>query len=159
MDGLPASIYSMEHIHCDGTQLKLADSDLGSEQPFSSSSHYQWSAGSYRQLLFIFPTRVSLTTITLHYYSDSVRGLPRLIFYAVPDDFMIWNAPITITPYVGIASVPPDGESTGCRTVSINVNFNTKRVLMYKYSNHFQLALSEVEFFTCNSDLMSKSTS
>jgi hypothetical protein len=37
---LPAGIYSVDHIHCDGTQLKLADSDLGSEQ-FSSTSYFQ----------------------------------------------------------------------------------------------------------------------
>ena len=52
-----------------------------------------WSAGRGGQLLFIFPTRVSLTTITLHYYSDSVPGLPRLRFYAVPDDFNARDAP------------------------------------------------------------------
>ena len=56
-------------IHCDGTQLNLADTNLGSEWPFNSSSYYQWSDG---QLLFIFPPVVSLTTITLHYYSDRV---------------------------------------------------------------------------------------
>ena len=35
--GLPGSIHSTDYIHCDGTQLKLADNNLGSEQPFSSS--------------------------------------------------------------------------------------------------------------------------
>ena len=142
---LPASIH---YIHCDGTQLKLTDSNLGSEQ-FSSSSYYQWPAGSADQLLFIFPTRVSLTTITLHYYSDSDRGLPRLRFYVVPDDFNVWDAPTTSTPYVGIASVPPGREPAGHRnTRIISINFNTKKVLMYKFSNSFQFAVSEVEFST-----------
>ena len=63
--GLPASIRSIDYIHCDGTQLKLADRNLGSEQPFSSSSHYQWIDGKQEQMLFILPTRVTLTTITL----------------------------------------------------------------------------------------------
>ena len=137
---------STDFIHCDGTQLKLADTNLGTEQ-FSSSSHYQCTAGSDGQLLFIFPTKVSLTAITLHYYSDSDWSLPRLRFYAVPDDFDIWDAPTSGTPYGGVASIPPGGDIAGHRSVSINVNFNTKKVLMYKYSSSFQLAVSEVQFF------------
>jgi hypothetical protein len=139
-------VHPEHYIQCDGTQLKLVDSNFGQEQ-YQSSEYYQWSTGNDEQLLFIFPTRVSLTTITLHYYSDSVRGRPRLRFYAVPDDFDVWNVPTSGTPLVGIASVPPGGVPTGHRNVSINVNFNTRKVLMYKYSSSFQLAVSEVEFF------------
>ena len=144
------------YIHCDGDQLKLSDSDRGyrSNMEYTATSYYVWSAGSAEQLLFIFPIRVSLTTITLHYYSGSVRGLPRLRFYAVPDDFDIWEAPTSGTPYVIVASVPPYyyGEPTGCKNISININFNTKGVLMYKYSSSFKLAVSEVEFFRCNGE-------
>ena len=139
------------YVHCDGTQLKLADSDLGSEQ-YSSSKYYIWSAGRDEQLLFIFSTRVSLTTITLHYYSDSDRGLPRLGFYAVPDDFDIWDTPTTSTPHVNIATVLPGRELAGRRNVSINSNFNTKKVLMYRFSSSFTFAVSEVEFFTCEGE-------
>ena len=136
-----------EYVHCDGTQLKLADSDVGLEQ-YSSSDYYVWSAGRDGQLLFIFPTRVSLTTITLHYYSDSDRGLSRLRFYAVPDDFDVWDALTTGTPNVDVAAVLSGGEPTGHRNVSINVNFNAKKVLMYKYSSSLLFAVSEMEFFT-----------
>ena len=125
---VPAS--QERYIHCDGIQLKLTDDNLGQEQ-YQTSDYYIWPAGHDEQLLFIFPTRVSLTTITLHYYSDSVRGLPRLRFYAVPDDFNVWDAPTAGTPYVGIDSVPSDREPAGNRNVSISVIFNTKKVLMY----------------------------
>ena len=135
------------YVHCDGRQLKLADSDLGQEQ-YRSSDYYMWSAGSDGQLLFIFPTRVSLTTITLHYYSDSVRGRPRLTFYDVPDDFDVWNASIIGKPHVNVAMSPPGGQQAGRRSVSIIINFNTKKVLIYKFSNNFQFAVSEVEFST-----------
>ena len=138
------------YIHCDGTQLKLTDSNIGQEQ-YQPIYYYVWSSGSDEQLLFIFPTRVSLTTITLHYYfnSDTLndQGLPRLRFYSVPDDFNIWDAPTTSNTHTDVASVPPGGEPASHRSVSINVNFNTKKVLMYKFSSTFQLALSEVEFF------------
>ena len=91
-----------------------------------------------------------MTTITLHYYNDSVRGLPRLIFFAVPDDFDVWDAPTTRSPRVDIALVLPAREPTGPRNVNININFNTKKLLMYKFGSIFQLAVSEVEFFTCS---------
>ena len=138
----------IRYVHCDGTQLRLTDSDLGQEQ-YSSGDYYVWSAGNDGQLLFILPTRVSLTTITLHYYSDSDLGFPRLRFYAVPDDFDIWDAPTTGTPRIDVAAVPPGGEPAGRRNVSINVNFSTKKVLMYKFSSSFQFAASEVKFFKC----------
>ena len=142
-------IHPENYIHCDGTQFKLADSTFGQEQ-YQSSDYYVWSTTRDSQLLFILPTRVSLTTITLHYYSDSDRGFPRLRFYAVPDDFDVWDAPSTSYPRVDVASVPPGGESGGHRNISIRVNFNTKKVLMYKFNSNFQFAVSEVEFFTCN---------
>ena len=146
------AFFQQQYIHCDGTQLLLSDSNLGSEQ-YQTNEYYRWSTGpgTNRQLLFIFPVRVSLTTITLHYYSDSVRGLPRLRFYTVPDDFDIWNAPSTSDPYVDVAQgVLPSGEPAGRRNISIDISFNTKKVLMYKFSSNFQFAVSEVEFFTCN---------
>ena len=137
----------IEYTHCDGGQLKLSDSDRGSSTEYTATSYYVWSAGGAQQLLFIFPTRVSLTTITLHYYSDSVRGIPKLRFYAVPDDFDVWEALTSGTPFVGVASVPPGGEPAGSRSVSINFDINTRRVLMYKYRSTFLFAVSEVEFF------------
>ena len=57
-----------------------------------------------------------------------------------------------INPRVDVAAVPPDGEPADRRNVSINANFNTKEVLMYKYSSSFQLAVSEVEFFRCDGE-------
>ena len=142
------AVYTEEYTHCDGIHLKLTDSDLGQEQ-YQSNDYYMWNAGSNGQLLFVFPTKVSLTTIVLHHYSDSVQGLPRLTFYAVIDDFDVWNVPTTSYPSVDVASVPSSGERIGRRSVSINVNFNTKKVLMYKFSSNFQFAVSEVEFFEC----------
>ena len=145
-----SGVYTQDYNHCDGTQLRLTDSDLGSEQ-YSSSDYYVWNAGSSaHQLLFIFPTRVNLTTITLHYYSDNTRGLPRLRFFAVPDNFDVWDAVSSSFSHVDIAAVPLSGESAGRRNVSVNFNFTTKNILMYKYSSSFKFAVSEVEFFTCS---------
>ena len=150
-ESLQAGVFTEEYIHCDGTQLILADSDLGSEQ-YSTSDYYVWPIRRAGQLLFIFPTRVSLTTITLHYFSDSDRGLSRLRFYAVSDQFNVWDAPTASTPYVDVAAVLPGGETAGRRNVSTNVNFNTKKVLMYIFSSSFTFAVSEVELFTCEGE-------
>ncbi len=143
---LPAGLHPEHYIHCDGTHLKLVDSNLGQGQ-YQTSNYYVWPAGSDGKLLFIFPTRVSLTTITLHYYNVSIRGLPRLRFYAVPDDFDVWDAPTSGTPYAGVNSVLPGEDLEPANLKNINVNFNTKKVLMYKYSSSFAFAVSEVEFF------------
>ena len=140
-------VFTGEYTYCDGIKLKLKDSDIGQEQ-YQISDYYVWVAGSDAQLLFTFPTRASLTTITLHYYSNSVQGLPRLTFYAVPNDFEVWDAPTTSYPRVNGASVPPGGEPAGHRNINIDVNFNTKKVLMHKFSSAFVFSVSEVEFFT-----------
>ncbi len=124
----PPGSNNPEHfIHCNGTQLKLAGSNFGQE-PYSSSEYYWWSTGSDGQLLFIFPTRVSLTTIILHCYSDNIRDLSRLILYVAPDNFNIWDVLTSGTPYVEVASVPPDGEPVGRRNVGIDVYFNARKL-------------------------------
>ncbi len=109
---LQARVYLPDFTHCDGTHLTLVDSDLGPEQ-YLATNYYVWSAGSDEQLLFIFPTAVSLTTITLHYYSDSDRGLPELRFYAVLEYFDVWDRLREFISYmyprVDVASVPPGG--------------------------------------------------
>ena len=146
--GLQLNVHTEQYTHCDGSGLKLIDSNVGQEQ-FHISDYYVWITGSDAQLLFIFPTRVSLTTITLHYYSNSILGLPRLTFYGVPDDFDVWDVPPPISyPYVDVTSVS-SGEESGCKSISINVNFNTQKVLMYKFSSTFAFSVSEVEF-TCS---------
>ena len=158
-----AGTYTEHYTHCNGPQLRLTDSDLGSEQ-YSRSDYYVWNAGSSsHQLLFIFPTRVNLTTITLHYYGDNLRGrgLPRLRFYAVPDDFEVWDALSASYSHVAIdtAAVPPGGEPAGRRNVSVSFDFmNAKKILMYKFSSNFTFAVREVEFFICINQAYSKYT-
>ena len=71
-DNLQAGEFTDRHTHCDGNQQKLIDSDLGQKQ-YQSTAYYVWPAGSDGQLLFLFSMKVSLTVITLHYYSDSYR--------------------------------------------------------------------------------------
>ena len=147
VSGLETHVFTHNYDHCDGTPLRLADSDLGSEQ-YRTTDYYMWNDGtSDHQLLFIFPTRVNLTTITLHYYSDGIRGLPSLRFYAVSDDFDVWNALYPGYNHVDIAAVTPGGEPAGLMNVSVNFNFSTKKILMYKFSSTFRFAVSEVQFF------------
>ena len=153
LDQVEPLAYTQNYNHCDGTQLRLTDSNLGSEQ-YNSSDYYVWNAGSSaQQLLFIFQTRVNLTTIILHYYSDSHKGLPKLGFFAVPDNFCIWDALSASYSHVDIAAVPLGEEPAGHRNVSVNVNsnWNTKRVLLNINPRTFVLSVNEVEFLNCNS--------
>ena len=153
ISGLQDGAYTEKYTYCRGIHLKLIDSNFGQEQ-YQVIDYYVWPEGSAGPLLFIFPESVSLTTITLHYYSDSVRGLPRLRFYAVPDNFDVWDPPSISYPHVDIALVPPDEEPAGHRSISINFNFNPKKVLMnLEVEADFTFAASEVEFFTCSKKL------
>lgn len=145
--------HSKDYIHCNGTQLRLTDSDLGSEQ-YKSTDYYVWPSGSSGQLLFIFPTRVNLTTITLYYYSNKTQGLPRLRFFITPDDFDIWDAPPASYAVVEVAKVSPVGEPAGQRNTSVHFNFRTKKVLLLKSGSSYSFAVSELEFFACNSELI-----
>ena len=139
---IPGSGYPEEYIHCDGTQLELADSNFGQGSQYPSTDHYIWPADSDGQLLFMFPTRVSLAAIRLRFYSDSGQGHPRLRFYAVPDDFDVWDAPNISYPHKDVVSVPIRAGDWIVHT-SIN-NLNIKKVLMYKFGYTSVLALSEV---------------
>ena len=157
--GLKSDVYTEQYVHCDGVQRKLSDSNIGTKpEQYRSSDYYVWSAGTNRrQLLFIFPSMVNLVTITLHYYSDRdsfqgrSHGLPKLKFYAVPDTFDVWDAPLLSYTSVIVAAVPPGGQPAGHRNVSTDIKFNTKKVLMEKFSSSFHFAVSEVEFFICHS--------
>ena len=146
------NLHLSDYVHCNGTQLRLTDSHFGSEM-YNEADYYRWPANSgSNQLLLIFQTRVHLTNITLHYYSDSVRGLPRLRFFAIPDDFDVWDAPIMMYPYVDIAPVHL-AEVPGSTNISVHTDFSSKKVLLYKYRSSYLFSLSEVKFFTCNSKL------
>ena len=142
---------SENYIHCKGTPLRLTDSDIGSDQ-HTTSDYYLWPAGSGSQLLFIFPTIVNLTTITLHYYSSSIRALPRLRFWTVPDDFDVWDAPVPSYSHVDVAAVPPGEEPAGHRNVSIKYYHYTSKLLLVKYSSSYTFQVNELEFlcYNCN---------
>ena len=52
---------------------------------------------------------------------------------------------------IRIPSITPGIDTTGRKSITVRImnnNFNTKKVLMYKYSSSFLFAVSEMEFFT-----------
>ena len=130
---LQTGVSTKDYINCSGAQLKLTDSNLGQEK-YNDGDYYEWPPeSSNSQLLFVFPTRVNLTTITLHYYSDSAGGLPRLRFFSVPDDFDVWDALPSTYTYVEVAAMSAHEGLTGHTSFKISVSFNTARVLMYNF--------------------------
>ena len=152
------NVDATQYIHCHGNKL-LTDSNTGPSQYNDSSRTplYIWTSSDSHRLLFAFPTTTSLTMITMHYYSgyyqgSNLAGLPRMRFFAVPDDFDVWDA-VAGTPFtIVVSAVSPEKERpAGRRSVNINFNFSTKKVLMVKLGSNFHLAVSEVEFFTCTS--------
>ena len=150
------NIDATQYVHCHGNKL-LTDSNIGPSQYDSSRTQlYVWTSSNSQRLLFKFPMTISLTMITLHYYSGYYQGnhkagLPRLRFYAVPDDFDVWDAVANSAFSVVVSMVSPEEQRpAGRRSVSISFNSNTMKVLMVKFNSDFHLALSEVEFFTCH---------
>ena len=97
----------------------------------------------------MFPTRVNLTTITLHYYSDNDRGLPRLRLYAVPDDFDVWDAPAASYYHGEVAAVSQDEWPAGCRYFSVyfDLGITLTKLLMMKFRSTLAFAVNEVEVF------------
>ena len=93
----------------------------------------------------MFPTRVNLTTITLYYYSDNDWGFPRLRFFAVPDDFNIWEAP---TLNVEVDAVSPGGEPVGM-LVSIILTLPRRRCLWSSWVASSALQWVRWNFYTC----------
>ena len=145
------------YVHCHGNKV-LTDSNVGSSQYDSSRTPlYVWTSSTSQRILFVFPATTTFTMITLHYYSGNYQGshkagLPRLLFYAVTDNFDAWDAVAGSSFRVEVSAVSPREEQPAGRTsVSINFNSSTKKVLMVKTRSDFHLAVSEVEFFICPS--------
>ena len=150
--GLDENTGTEMYINCKGTSLRLTDSDTGLDQYEIEDYYYVAHSGTTYvavQLLFIFPTTVSLTNIKLHYYTDHVQGLPALKFYSVPDNFNVWAAPTSSHSYVAVSAIPPNEDSVGRKYVNVNCNFHTKRVLL-RFLNNIAFAVSKVQFSTCN---------
>ena len=127
------------------------------------NDYYIWATDVERRhhLLFIFPTEVNLTMIILHYLSTSGRGLPGLRFWAIPDDFDVWDAPISSYSHVDVTTVPPGGEPAGHKSISISFNnTRTNKILLVKSSSSYPFQLSEAEFTRsfCSSQQVSTST-
>ena len=149
------NVDATQYIHCQGNKL-LTDSNIGPSQLTSWTPLYVWTSSTSQRILFVLPASISLTMMTLHYYSGYYQsshraGLPRMKFYAVPDDFDVWDAVANSAFSVVVSAVSPEEQRpAGRRSVSISFNSNTMKVLMVKFNSDFHLALSEVEFFTCH---------
>ena len=147
------SVSSDRYIYCNGTQLRLSDSEVGSQSQCHPSYNYEWSGTDRRHLLFIFPTRVNLNTFTLRYYRDKQRGLPQLGLYAVPDEFDVWDSTPRDNRLVVISSVLPSEEPEGSSCINLPVSLlistATKKVLMVITRSNYIFSVSEVEFYNC----------
>lgn len=142
-----------DYVYCNGTNLKLCDSLTGSAEHYNHQEYYEWTDETRNtQMLFKFSNTVNLIKITLHYYSDATRGLPQLRFWNVQNEFAIWESPPSSNSHVKVDEMRPDNLQPGKRNISITFVFNTSNVLIIKSGSDFQLAVSEVEFFTCSSE-------
>ena len=135
------SISPKDYIYCNGTQLKLTDSNLGQEQCqiISGVLGVMSNCCSYSpQVSPWLPSHCSTTVTVTKVFPDWDSMLYQMtLISGIPS-----------SPSVNVAAVPPDGEPTDLGML-VNINFNTKKVLMYEYGSSFVFAVSEVEFFKC----------
>ena len=141
-----------QHIRCTHP-TRLTDSDTGpTTYTEDIAADVYVSGNSAEQLLFIFPTSVSITAINLLYYSNTEdQGHPKLRLYAVPENFNVWDTVDSSYPSIFIDEALPGSEETGLRNVTREAGFQTTRVLLTKSeSKNYNFVMSEVEFFTCD---------
>ena len=54
---------------------------------------------------------------------------------------------------VDVVDQPPQsGDKAQIRSINVNLKWNTRKILMLKAGVGFIFSLSEVQFFTCNSE-------
>ena len=151
------------HYLCDGSPLRLTDSQLGPEYYSSTYDHNYYimkrtrGTATYNTFLFILSEPTRLAKIRLHYYSDIHRGriLPIIYFYATRDDQPVYD---TLNAYerLGVLGSPFSETVNGRTNVTISISSSSlayRKVLMHIHfiPNEKYFYLSEVEFFTLSS--------
>ena len=150
-----SSASSVEFVHCHHP-TRITDSDK-SQPTFTQDTHnsvYIWPSRP-DQVLFTFSSRKLINSITLHYYSnEDNQGLPKLRFFAVPEDFKVTDRPSSSYPTRVLDAVFPGDEGSGLRNKTMDVPFNTTKILMTKgFTKNYQFYLSEIEFFTSDAGI------
>ena len=148
---------------CDGSPLRLTDSQFGPEYYPSSHDHnYYVMKGTifslmYKIFLFALSEPTRLDKIRLHYYSDLHGGkiLPVIYFFAIRDDQLVYDN-LHAYETLGVVGSPFSETVNGRTNVTITVSSSSlpySKVLMHisflPYEKFFYL--SEVEFFTLSS--------
>ena len=140
------------YVSCEGpTRITDSQKSLPVFTQDSPDSVYIW--GSQKdKVLFTFSDQKDIHSLALHYFSNSDnQALPKLRFYAVPEDFEVQDEVRGSYPMTIIDEVRPGREQEGLRNKSKTVDFHTSKILMTKsYTKNYQFYLSEVEFFTNN---------
>ena len=123
----------------------LTDSNAGGNTS-NTQDYLVWnSTNRFSRLLFTFPTKIVLRTITLYYFvgRGSATANPRLEFLAVPDDFTLGGTTPDSTSLLS-ATLSEAGSSAN---VSLCPTMMSK-LLVTKNNEDYRFGLSEVEFFT-----------
>ena len=162
--GAQCRTYDNSHLQsyslCDGSPLRLTDSQLGPDYYSSTHDHNYYimkDNGYYRNFVFTLSEPTRLAQIRLHYYSDIHRGkiLPVIYFYATKHNQLVYN---TLDAYerLGVVGSPFSETVNGRTNVTISVSscsLEYSKVLMYIsfIPNDKYFYLSEVEFFSLSS--------
>lgn len=146
------------YTSCNLPGLILTDTLLGPAQfEADSNSYYHWTKTRTNQILFTFPTNVSVFMLQLHFYTDHDNGiaLPKTRLYLVDDSFRVSDTvdesssstrSFTIDAHPGESGV--NERINVSRRLTDPFQNRTTKILLRIDQDKNALAVSEIRFCT-----------
>ena len=160
-NNIPSHPPLTSHTLCDGSLLKLSDSEIGSmtDNYTADQNQYRCSNATLK-ILFTLSERVQLSHIRVHFYNDwdnpvdgRYKSLAPTYFSLMNDEYEVWEPEYPGKHVYGPRSIPDD-YIVGPKniTVSSSQGIKTRKVVLTStHSAHgsYNFCISEVEFYTC----------
>lgn len=156
----PPALDITSYTLCDGSPLKLSDSQIGSSNDYmTDQDQYYCSSGSL-EILFVLSEKVQLSHIRLHIYNNwnepingYYRSLAPTVFSLMNDDYEIWEPQFSGVHVYGPHSIVND-YITGPRNITVSAlrEIKTRKVVLTTLTaqhSSYQFCISEIEFYTC----------
>lgn len=137
---------------CSSPHMILTDMTLGPDQFNASdpSTYYHWNKDTMNQILFTFPTNVSVSRVQLHYYTNQGSGiaLPKSRLTLVNDTFTAADTLNDSIESFTIDEMTMGDEGLNIANRDLAGQFTTQILLRVEEHKVYALALSEIKFCT-----------
>ena len=148
------------YTHCDGSPLKLSDSEVGSTNNYTADQNQYYCSNGNLKILFTLSETVQLSHIRLHFYNDwenqingYYKSLAPTSFSLMNDEYEVWEPAYPGVHIYGPVHYIDDEYIAGPKniTVSASRGIKTRKVVLTTSYSHspYQFCISEVKFYTC----------